>query len=191
MVSLLYRDITPLLEPAAEAAARLCLPADWQMYCNGRNAVLRAGRLTAVLLLRELLAERGEALPPAPLRHGDGSGKPRFADDRYSFSVSHGGAMAAVALGDREEVGVDIEPLSALPAPRRARIAAHFFDPAAAERCEGDPARFTHEWTRLEAAYKAGAPTPPPPRDRHLSTRRVRDNLRRLYFLSLCVLPRF
>ena len=44
------------------------------------------------------------------------SGKPVFANRRVEFSLSHGGALCAVALSDAP-VGVDVEPASRLLSP--------------------------------------------------------------------------
>lgn len=111
---------------------------DKALQIKNENARLRS--LAAGLLLRRFVGN-------APLSYGP-AGKPYVPGGR-SFSLSHSGEFAVIALDD-EEVGVDIEPPRA-PAPALLRRAL-----TEEERnwVNGDASRFAWLWTRKEAALK-------------------------------------
>lgn len=88
-------------------------------------------------------------------------GKPELAGAwrrRLRVNLSHSGDLGLLALTQRRTVGVDVEAVRHLDAPR---LAARFFPPQEAEFVtEGrtpdeQVARFTLLWTRKEACIKA------------------------------------
>jgi 4'-phosphopantetheinyl transferase len=109
--------------------------------------------------LRIVLAAALE-LPPerVPLEPGP-HGKPRIAAETgLSFSVSHRGASAAIAVAHGGAVGVDIESVRPRGSPRR--LAARFFHPDEAAEIAALPAAlatdaFLRCWTAKEAVLKA------------------------------------
>jgi 4'-phosphopantetheinyl transferase len=127
-----------------------------------RRAVARAA-LDSVLA--RYLGGEAPALERAP------RGKPRLAEapERLSFSLSHSGGLALIAVTpDGGEVGVDVERLR----PRRdlVRLAARWLpqeDAEAVARASAQEreATFYAAWTRFEARAKctgAGLSAPPP-----------------------------
>jgi len=129
-----------------------------------RGEAHSARYVAAHALLRSLLAERTN-IPPARIRIerrscvrcGGPHGKPFCADDpSITFSLSHSGDMAAVAVASSLEVGLDIEDTSRKRGV--ARLAAKtlsdrerlFFEASGSE-----DACFFRLWTRKEAVLKA------------------------------------
>jgi 4'-phosphopantetheinyl transferase len=80
-------------------------------------------------------------VPPQSIRLATGPrGKPALADPTAGaphFNLAHSGALAVVALADRE-LGVDVEAMR--PFPRTGRFAARFFAPSEQRWLEGKPA---------------------------------------------------
>lgn len=108
--------------------------------------------------LRLLLADRLDRDPKAVSIVEEASGRPRVADDTISFSVSHSGDLALVAIAEDGRLGVDVEALRPLPsAIAMARSALGEATATALERLP--PAArgrsFLVEWTKLEARAKA------------------------------------
>lgn len=98
--------------------------------------------------------------PPQRIRWQYGQyGKPELDGAGPRFSLSHSGAVAAVAISPRRPVGVDLEKLASGIDP--ARMARRYFPAAeadhvaAAESEEEQAQRFVRLWTRKEACLKA------------------------------------
>ena len=135
-------SLLPLVSPARqEKIARLRLPA-------ARRRALGAG-----LLLRRVLSDAGEELPP--IAFGP-QGKPYFPDrPDLQFSLSHSADAALCALSD-SSVGCDVEILG----PARPELAERFFHPSerrwlsALPPSEYDEA-FFRLWTLKESYLKA------------------------------------
>ena len=109
--------------------------------------------------LRVLLGARAGIHPAAVSFAYGTNGKPHVAADLpIRFNVSHSGALAAIAIAEACDVGVDVEELRRMDdAPR---IAARFFtagecaDLASLPAPERDAA-FLRCWVRKEACLKA------------------------------------
>jgi 4'-phosphopantetheinyl transferase len=124
-----------------------------------RRFVLCRGALRVIL-------GRYTASSPAGIVLGRGPrGKPRLSagvsggcERSLEFNVSHSGDIAVVALASDHAVGVDVEPIRALP--EADRLAARFFSANEyAQYMSLDPAAhleaFFRCWTRKEAFIKA------------------------------------
>ena len=115
-----------------------------------RRDVDAARYLAAHALTRVVLGVR-LGRPPASLvfdrtcRCGEPHGKPVLAGGP-GFSFTHAGAVVGVAVLDGGPVGLDVEPVRALPDLEG--MAAHVGAPA-------EPAAFFRAWTRKEALLKA------------------------------------
>ncbi len=135
-----------------------------------REEVARAGRFRRSRDARRFLAGRsrtrlalGELLGVAPERlvFADGPfGKPeiRFPAASLSFSLSHAGARAMLAVAEEGRVGVDIEARDA--APDAEALASRALAPAEIEELFALPsaereAFFLSRWTAREALLKA------------------------------------
>lgn len=109
--------------------------------------------------LRERLAARLGA-PPEALRFAlSAHGKPALAAPRGPpphFNLSHAGGLAALALCDEVELGIDIEAL----VPVKEKVAERFFSAREVAALAALPAgerlaAFHRCWTRKEAVLKA------------------------------------
>lgn len=101
--------------------------------------------LTAGLLIRHAVGEK-------PLIFGEHE-KPYAADNSLYFSVSHSGAIVAIAT-DSAELGMDVE---ALPATDRLKIADRFYHENEREyvhKADDECCAFCRIWTRKEAYLK-------------------------------------
>lgn len=119
----------------------------------------RARYLAAHALARRVLGTRLGADPAGlelgrTCRCGAPHGKPRLAarPDAPGFSLTHSGALVAVALADGP-VGVDVEQHRTLTDP--AGLARHALSPAERRAGTPGPAGFLVTWARKEALLKA------------------------------------
>ena len=109
-------------------------------------------------VLRTLLA-RALDRDPAGLRFRRGDwGKPHLADRELEFSVSHSRSRALIAIRAGGPVGIDLEPVRALP--NLLGVARKAFTPLEYEQLTALPeelqrACFFRIWTRKEALAKA------------------------------------
>jgi 4'-phosphopantetheinyl transferase len=130
-----------------ERAARIVAPRAAERFATTRAC------------LRLVLAER-LGLDPARVGFTAGEqGKPALAgDERWRFNVAHSGTLAAIALSDDREVGVDVERVDERrPAEALARRA---LPPEAQATLQGLTGRalaeaFTARWAEREALVKA------------------------------------
>ncbi len=116
-----------------------------------RRDVDAARYLAAHALTRIVLGRRLDRAPAALVfdrtcRCGAPHGKPTLAGGGPGFSFSHAGAVVGVAVLDGGSVGLDVEPVRALP--DLDSMARHVGAPA-------EPAAFFRAWTRKEALLKA------------------------------------
>ncbi len=109
--------------------------------------------------LREILAARTGVLP-GDLRFENGPhGKPRLAGPCLFFNLSHSGDLAAAAISESSEVGIDVEEVR--ESPDVESIAERFFLPGEVTwmRQPGcgveSRRRFFALWTAKEAVMKA------------------------------------
>ena len=140
-------SLAPLLSPEEEArAARFAFPRERDRFTVSR------GRL------RLLLARLAGGDPRGLRLETDAGGKPRLAEGRLRFNVSHSGALWACAVALDREVGLDVEEVREDRDVER--LAGRYFAPAEAGAILALPAAersaaFHRCWTRKEAALKA------------------------------------
>lgn len=146
--------------PTATALART-LTADEQARA-ARFVFERDARrfVVAHSALRAVLAGYLDVAPRALAFTQGAHGKPGLAgpDDGVSFNLSHSGEVAAVAVGWRRVLGVDVE--QERPLPDRDALAARSFAPREQAALAALPeaerhAAFFRCWTRKEAFIKA------------------------------------
>jgi 4'-phosphopantetheinyl transferase len=111
----------------------------------------RLRSLAAGLLMRRYLGVRSDSdLLTGPM------GRPELARPGPSFSISHAGEFAALAVTYAGPVGLDVEPLSRTV--RRGLVADRAFSPeerSLLQDCPEDPLPFLAVWTRRESLVKA------------------------------------
>ncbi len=94
---------------------------------------------------------------PEKVRYTHGTyGKPMLdvPGGRLCFNLSHSGSMAAIALAESMEIGIDIEQMRSGLSPEE--LAGSLSkDEMEALRKDGSPAAFYRLWTRKEAYLKA------------------------------------
>jgi 4'-phosphopantetheinyl transferase len=117
---------------------RLRRPVDAARY-------LGAHALTRIVLGRRLDRDPAELVFDRTCRCGEPHGKPTL-DGGPGFSFTHAGAVVGVAVLSGGPVGLDVEPVRALP--DLDSMARHVGAPA-------EPAAFFRAWTRKEALLKA------------------------------------
>jgi 4'-phosphopantetheinyl transferase len=106
---------------------------------------LAAHALTRVVLGDRLGRDPAHLVFDRTCRCGEPHGKPRVAGGP-GFSFTHAGAVVGVAVLDGGPVGLDVEPVRAMP--DLDGVARHVGAPA-------EPAAFFRAWTRKEALLKA------------------------------------
>lgn len=77
--------------------------------------------IAADMLLRRILSEKTGIDSDRLIFASDDKGKPYLEDNKYHFSVSHSGDIAAIAINKENSVGIDVEkikPVSAIVAKR-------------------------------------------------------------------------
>jgi 4'-phosphopantetheinyl transferase len=134
-----------------DAACRLVTLSRRERVSRLRLLPDRLRSLAAGLLMRRCLGVRSDA----DLRLGP-MGRPELALTGPSFSVSHAGDFAALALSVRGPVGLDLESLDRKV--RRGLVADRTFSPEERGFLEGrpdDPLPFLSVWTRKESLVKA------------------------------------
>ena len=118
-----------------------------------RPSLVRKQSIGAELLLIRALRDAGERIPPPLDIRVTLGGKPRLAESRYHFSLSHSGRYAACALCEGP-VGLDIQ----VQRPADERFLQRFFssDEQHFVRTSMDSqAAFCEVWTRKESYLKA------------------------------------
>lgn len=164
---ILTEEAAPYLDEARRAIAVSTLPlARAARVQSPRHPEDRARRLAAEIALRRLLRRVGEDLAALTVSYTE-AGKP-YIDGRpdLSFSISHSGGLAAVALwratsGAAPAVGVDIQEVPRGGAAEKyTALAARFFSPALRAELDAasEPERartFARLWCLTEAAAKA------------------------------------
>lgn len=151
--------LSPLLEREEQAAPRLAADEMTRAAAITSEGGARRHWRASHIALR-ILIERwaGPALRGQPFAIGLG-GRPELDGHPVSFSLSHTGSVALIALSRHGPIGADVERIRPirLSADRRAAIIAHAegLVPQAAIAGPED-ARFLQAWVRLEAAAKAG-----------------------------------
>ena len=108
----------------------------------------------------------------------DSRGRWRIIEGGVKFSLAHSGNIVAVALGNTEYVGVDVEKCSEKVLKLQAKLGD--FRPNNMSNIE----HITREWTKKESAYKAGKKC-------EFYSRKVFDKIGDEYFLTLCTKDKF
>jgi 4'-phosphopantetheinyl transferase len=149
-------------------------PADAAVLSAGERA--RAAQLVgderrrryagAHVLVRELLGERLRVAPRDVAIEQDERGKPFVAGREVTFSLAHSASLAAVAIAEGAEIGVDVERLRDIDVGLLAKGTCSEDERARlAEAAEPDrSALFLRLWTAKEAVLKAlgvGLTVPP------------------------------
>ncbi len=112
------------------------------------------GKAESLACRAAIWKQRYQNEPPAVVT--DANGKPRFAQGKESFSVSHSGRYYVVAFCPRGELGLDVEERVG-EGIRMEAIGQRFFSKEEQEavRTASDPrAVFTRLWTQKEARVK-------------------------------------
>ena len=108
----------------------------------------------------------------------DAKGKWRIVEGGAKFSISHSGNMIAVAIGDVEFVGVDMEKISDKVLILQKKLGE--IKPVNMSNIE----HITREWTKKESSFKAGKKC-------EFYSRKVYDKIGEEYFLTLCTNDKF
>lgn len=142
-------------EPAAGELAWLAAE-EWAQARRLAFAADQRRYLVARVELRRRLGLELQCEPGSLVFDRDALGKPRLANHRCEFNLSHSGEAAAVALG-HTPIGVDVEQLRDIgdldALAERCFTAAERLELTAAGESRGE--WFLRGWTRKEACLKA------------------------------------
>lgn len=103
----------------------------------------------------------------------DSKGKWRIIEGGAKFSIAHSGNIVAVAVGDAEFLGVDVEKISEKVLKLEKKLGD--YKPVNMSNIE----HITREWTKKESAFKAGKKC-------EFYSRKIYDKNGEEYFLTLC-----
>jgi 4'-phosphopantetheinyl transferase len=157
-----WRVSLDLPAPAVERLSGLLSPDELEREAHYRHADLRRRFVVARGALRYLLGAYLLTDPHQVSFHLSAAGKPSIASPEsglpLSFSLSHSGNLALVALAWQAPLGIDLEDL-ARPIDYQA-VAARFFAPAETSRLNELPVdlrreMFLRTWVLKEAYLKA------------------------------------
>ena len=166
MVKVFYSDITNFEFNQGEVDNFPMLRRD---YVNRITDIERKRQSTFVwLLLEKALTD----INVSGTFSVDSKGKWHFIDNKVKFSLSHSNNIVAVAVGETEYLGIDVEKCSEKVLKLQSKL--------------GDYKQYnlsnieyiTREWTRKESAYKAGKKT-------EFCSRKIFDKNGEEYFLTL------
>ncbi len=167
MVKVFYSDITNFEFNQSEVDNFPMLRRD---YVNSITDPERKRQSTFVwLLLKKVLAD----LNVSGTFSIDSKGKWHFIDNNVKFSLSHSHNIVAIAVGQTEYLGVDVEKCSDKVLKYQSKL--------------GDYKQYnlsnieyiTREWTKKESAYKAG-------KKGEFYSRKIFDKCGEEYILTLC-----
>ena len=108
----------------------------------------------------------------------DSKGRWRIIEGGARFSLTHSGNIVAVAVGNSEYLGVDVEKC----AEKVLKLQSRLGDYKATNMSNIE--YLTREWTKKESAYKAGKKC-------DFYSRKVFDKIGNEYFLTLCTKDKF
>ncbi len=105
--------------------------------------------------LRAILAQRLDVTPRDLTFRAGPHGKPQLVAGRLHFNLTHAGSIALLALSPIRQLGIDLEPVRAMP--DALDLAAHFHpnELAGLRATPPNPRAFFECWTRKEAFVKA------------------------------------
>ena len=143
-----------------EARLRAPLDAEERARLDRLRPPRAADRFAAAhAALRAVLGEALGRAPGAVRLARDPQGKPRLGEAGPAFNMAHSGDVAAIAVGGRTGLGVDVEVLR--PMPRLGALIRYACTPAEREALEAvadaelRAERFLEFWVRKEAVLKA------------------------------------
>lgn len=167
MVKLFYSDITNFEFNQCEVDNFPMLRRD---YVNSITDIERKRQSTFVwLLLEKALAD----VNVSGTFSVDSKGKWHFIDSKVKFSLSHSNNIVAVAVGETEYLGVDVEKCSEKVLKLQAKLGEY------KQYNLSNIEYITREWTKKESAYKAGKKC-------EFNSRKIFDKCGEEYFLTLC-----
>ena len=108
----------------------------------------------------------------------DSRGRWRIIEGGAKFSLTHSHNIVAVAFGDADYIGIDVERCSEKVLKLKSKLGD--FKPYNVSNIE----HLTREWTRKESAFKAGK------RCEYYS-RKIFDKIGEEYFITLCTNDKF
>ncbi|MBO5068716.1 MAG: hypothetical protein J6C62_10035 [Clostridia bacterium] len=108
----------------------------------------------------------------------DSKGRWRIIEGGARFSLTHSGNIVAVAVGNSEYLGVDVEKC----AEKVLKLQSKLGDYKATNMSNIE--YLTREWTKKESAYKAGKKC-------DFYSRKVFDKIGNEYFITLCTKDKF
>ncbi len=108
----------------------------------------------------------------------DSKGKWRIIEGGAKFSITHSGNFVAVAVGNTEYLGVDVEKISDKVLKLEKKLGE--IKPINMSNIE----HITREWTKKESAYKAGKKC-------DFYSRKIYDKNGEEYFMTLCTKDKF
>lgn len=108
----------------------------------------------------------------------DSKGRWRIIEGGAKFSISHSGNIVAIAIGDCDNLGVDVEKCSDKVLKLKTKLGE--VRPNNMSLIE----HLTREWTRKESAFKAGKKC-------EFFSRKIFDKNGEEYFLTLCTKDKF
>ena len=108
----------------------------------------------------------------------DSKGRWRIIEGGAKFSITHSGNIVAIAVGDCEYVGIDVEKCSEKVLKLKAKLGEY------RPNNVSDIEHLTREWTKKESAFKAGKKC-------EFYSRKIFDKNGEEYFLTLCTKDKF
>ncbi len=167
MVKVFYSDITNFEFNQCEVDNFPMLRRD---YVNRITDIERKRQSTFVwLLLEKALAD----INVSGTFSIDSKGKWHFIDSNVKFSLSHSHNIVAVAVGETEYLGVDVERCSEKVLKLQSKLGEY------KQNNLSNIEYITREWTKKESAYKAG-------KKLEFNSRKIFDKYGEEYFLTLC-----
>lgn len=172
VVKVFYSDITNYEFNQDEVNAFHMIRKD---YVNGITDAERKRQSAYVwMLLQKALAD----IKVSGNFSVDSKGRWRIIEGGAKFSITHSGNIVAVALGNCEYVGIDVEKCS----EKVLRLQTKLGDFKANNMSNIE--YITREWTKKESAFKAGKKC-------EFYSRKVFDKNGEEYFLTLCTKDKF
>ncbi len=108
----------------------------------------------------------------------DSKGRWRIIEGGARFSLTHSGSIVAVAFGNADHIGVDVEKCAEKVLKLKTKLGD--FKTNNLSNIE----HLTREWTKKESAYKAGKKC-------EFYSRKIFDKIGQEYFLTLCTNDKF
>lgn len=172
MVKVFYSDITNCEYSSADIDA---FPRIRRDYVNGISDSDRKKQSVFVWMLLQLALDDFKVEGNFSV---DSKGRWRIIEGGVKFSLTHSGNIIAVAIGDCDYLGVDVEKCGEKVLKLQTKLGE--FRPGNLSNIEF----ITREWTKKESAYKATKKC-------EFYSRKVFDKNGEEYFLTLCTKDKF